>query len=297
MRRMVLAAAIVCSTAIGWSQGDFDAPKQTAVRRVARVYDTNRSWSAPETLAAQLKLRRAIVMKAIPAGVFTMGSGSSLDFNAAPSHQVTLSAFRMQETEVTQEQYLAVMGSNPAHFDTGAGAALRPVEQVSWYHAARYCNALSALDGADPVYDTITWVADVKKNGYRLPTEAQWEYACRAKSTTAYWWGNDDTGIDTRAWFADNSGTITHAVATTTPNAFGLYDMTGNVFEWCNDWFGAYGSAAQTDPIGPKTGSFRVIRGGCWVRIAYPVRSAARCNYNPDFAYDSFGFRVVCPAQ
>jgi formylglycine-generating enzyme required for sulfatase activity len=256
-----------------------------------------RQLIAPETLSVQLKLQRAIVMKEIPGGVFTMGSGSNLDFNAAPAHQVTLSAFRMQETEVTQEQYLAVMGTNPAHFDTGAGSAIRPVEQVNWYGAARFCNGLSSLSGMDRVYDTTTWTADFTKNGYRLPTEAQWEYACRAKTTTAYWWGSDNTGLSARAWFADNSGNTTHAVATTIANPFGLYDMTGNVFEWCNDWFDTYNSAAQTDPTGPKTGLFKVNRGGCWLRIVPAIRSATRNNFNPDFAYDSFGFRVVCPVQ
>jgi formylglycine-generating enzyme required for sulfatase activity len=242
-------------------------------------------------------LQRMIVMKDIPAGAFTMGSSNNADFNANPAHQVTLSAFRMQETEVTQEQYLAVMGTNPAHFDTGAGAALRPVEQVSWFNAARFCNALSSLDGLTMVYDSTTWAADFTKSGYRLPTEAQWEYACRANSAKAYWWGDDASGMGARTWFADNSGNKTQPVATTVPNGLGLYDMTGNVFEWCNDWFDSYANSTQTDPQGPQSGTFKIIRGGCWVRPGHPTRSAARCNYNPNFAFHTFGFRVVLPAK
>jgi formylglycine-generating enzyme required for sulfatase activity len=165
-------------------------------------------------------------MKDIPAGTFTMGSDSLLDAGAQPPHQVTLSAFKMSETDVTQEQYQAVMDTNPSFFNTGTGASLRPVESVTWYNAAQFCNALSALSGLASVYDTSTWTADFSKTGYRLPTEAQWEFACRAGSTTEYWWGSDTNGMGARTWSIYNSGLTTHPVATKLANAYGMYDMT-----------------------------------------------------------------------
>jgi formylglycine-generating enzyme required for sulfatase activity len=242
-----------------------------------------------------------IVMKDIPAGTFTMGSDSAADVGAEPPHQVTLSAFAMQETDVTQEQYLGVMGTNPSFFDTGTGASLRPVEKVNWYDAVKYCNALSLLCGLTAVYDTSAWTADFSKTGYRLPTEAQWEYACRAGSTTEYWWGPDTNGIGARTWWSGNSGSTTQPVATKLANAYGLYDMTGNVWEWCNDWYGTYTAGASTDPTVAATGTYRVLRGGSWVDgTAYLIygdffRSAYRYYFSPDFGYDDFGFRVVLP--
>jgi len=244
-------------------------------------------------------LQRMIVMKEIPAGTFTMGSDSSED-NGAPTHQVTLSTFAMQETDVTQEQYLAVMDSNPSYFDTGTGALLRPVETVTWYNAAQFCNALSVLSRLTPVYDTSTWTADFSKTGYRLPTEAQWEYACRAGSTTEYWWGPDTNGMGARTWSYYNSGGTTHPVATKLANAYGLYDMTGNVWQWCNDCYGAYTAGAVTDPTGAAGGTYRVLRGGSWdsyinFYVIDYFHSACRDYYFPLFRDDLLGFRVVLP--
>ena len=202
-------------------------------------------------------------MKNIPGGTFTMGSDSSADWTSArPKHQVTLSAFKLQETAVTQEQYLAVMRTNPSWYKTETDASLRPVESVSWYNAARFCNALSALSGLTLVYDTTTWAADTSKKGYRLPTESQWEYACRAGSTTTYWWGADTTGIGARAWYGNNNDGTPQPVAKKIANAYGLYDMAGNVWQWVNDWYGSYTSTPQTNPMGPSSGSQNVLRGG-----------------------------------
>ena len=240
-------------------------------------------------------LQRQIVMKDIPAGTFTMGSDSSSYFGAQPPHHVTLSAFKMQETDVTQEQYLAVMGTNPSYFDTGTGASLRPVEMVSWYHAVQCCNALSKLSGLDTVYNTTTWAADFTKSGYRLPTEAQWEYACRAGSTTEYWWGPDTNGMGARTWSGYNSGGTTHPVATKLANIFGLYDMTGNIWQWCNDWYGTYTAGAATDPSGASTGTYRVRRGGSEVSGDDVIRSAYRSRDEPVYGNGLYGFRVVLP--
>lgn len=259
---------------------------------IARAIDKNNLWSAPETLAVQFGLQRQIVMKEIPAGTFTMGSSDIYD-GAQPPHQVSLSAFKMQETEVTQEQYLAAMGTNPSYF---TGDLTRPVEQVDWYEAAKYCNVLSLLSGFTTVYDTSTWTADTSKSGYRLPSEAQWEYACRGGTTTTYWWGVDTNGMGARAWSVYNSGT-THPVATKTANSYGLYDMTGNVWEWNNDWYGRYVAGAVTNPTGAAGGSLRVVRGGRWNLDETYLRSAFRSFTYPDFRFNSVGFRVALPVQ
>jgi len=204
----------------------------------------------------------------LPAGTFTMGSpsdepGSFRD--EQPQHQVTLTQpFYMQQTEVTQAQWEAVMGSNPSHFD---GCPTCPVEQVSWDEAQTFIGYMNARG----------------EGTYNLPTEAQWEYAARAGSTTAFYNGgitsysdmyecNSDGNLNAIAWYCYNSGSETHPVAQKTPNACGLYDMSGNVYEWCWDWFSRsyYDGGAMTDPTGPSSGSYRVLRGGSWYLV--PLR-------------------------
>lgn len=257
---------------------------------------------AKPTIASILS---TIVMKDIPAGTFIMGSDSAVDYGAQPPHQVTLSAFAIQETDVTQEQYQAVMDTNPSYFNTGTGASLRPVESVTWYNAIQFCNGLSKLSGLDTCY-TYTFTGDSNvtcdftKNGYRLPTEAQWEYACRAGSTTEYWWGPDTNGMGARAWSLLNISGTTHPVATKLANAYGLYDMIGNVWQWCNDWYGTYTAGAATNPLGASgdaIGWFRVLRGSSWYKGSYfgLFRSASRSYSYPDRGGNDGGFRVVLP--
>ncbi len=232
-------------------------------------------------------------------------------------HSVTLSAFYMGKYEVTQEQYLAVMGNNPSWFTSGAAAGeiqgKRPVEMVSWYNAIVFCNRLSMKEGLTPAYSiggntnpgvwgtvptssNATWDAVVcnwNANGYRLPTEAEWEYACRAGTTTVYYTGN--TISDNTGWYVNNSGNKTHEVGKKPANAYGLYDMHGNVDEWCWDWYGSYGSAAQTDPVGASSGSYRVLRGGGWGNVAEGLRSANRNTGYPSSRINHLGFRVLRP--
>ncbi|MCL2155821.1 MAG: formylglycine-generating enzyme family protein [Leptospirales bacterium] len=258
-----------------------------------------------------------IEMVHINNGTFTMGSSDALDYKADPPHQVTLTkGFYMSKYLVTQEQYLAVMGNNPSHFHGGAGREpaagenqnRRPVENVSWYDAVEFCNKLSAEEGLESVY-TITGripdtgypitsaavTADRTKNGYRLPTEAEWEYACRAGTTTAY--NTGDTIDDDTGWYSGNSGNKTHEVGKKPDNAWGLYDMHGNVWEWCWDWYRDYDKppAALTDPVGASSGSNRVDRGGCWYSRADYFRSAVRGGNRPSNQLGDLGFRLVRP--
>jgi len=222
----------------------------------------------------------------IPAGTFIMGSPSNEPFRAAdegPQHQVALTQpFYMQTTEVTQDQWDAVMGSNPSYF---SGCPTCPVEGVSWN-------------------DVQMFVTEMNKRGegvYSLPSEAQWEYAARAGSTTAFYNGGIteadaeyDPNLNPIGWYAYNSGARTHPVAQKAPNAWDLYDMSGNVYEWCLDWYGSnyYGSSPATDPAGPVSGAYRVLRGGSWYSGAKYCRSAYR-GAAPNDRYLNVGFRLL----
>ncbi len=213
----------------------------------------------------------------IPAGEFMMNSPSDEkggDSDEGPMHRVRISKlFYMGMYEVTQEQYEKVMKTNPSGFK----GPKRPVETVSWDDAQEFCRRLSTIE-----------------NGRcRLPTEAEWEYACRAGTTTAYYWGG---GSDARyAWSSQNSGGATHDVGTLLPNAWGLHGMGGNVREWCEDWYGKYNpnSAEQIDPKGPSEGNFRVLRGGAWCNTPVNCRSAHRYRSAPGYRNFISGFRIV----
>ncbi|MHC6202251.1 formylglycine-generating enzyme family protein [Breznakiellaceae bacterium SP9] len=236
-----------------------------------------------------------IVMAAIPAGTFAMGSPSDeVDHQSDETlHDVTLSAFTMSKHEVTQAQWQAVMGSNPSFFTFSIENDKRPVERVSWYETIEFCNRLSVLAGLSPAYTisetNVTW--NRSANGYRLPTEAEWEYACRAGTTTPF---NTGDNITTDQANYDRS-TSTVAVGTFAPNAWGLYDMHGNVWEWCWDWYGSYPSVPETDPMGAASESNRVFRGGGWNNSALYMRSAYRDDDTPTVRYSQLGFRVVRP--
>jgi len=264
-----------------------------------------------------------IEMVQIPGGSFEMGkelnTGSGYS-DVTPVHTVTLSAFKMGKYEVTQEKYQAVMGSNPSSFKSspasGEVQGKRPVENVSWYDALVFCNKLSILEGLTPAYsisgstDPSEWgsvptSSDSTWNaveivsgstGYRLPTEAQWEYAAKGGNDTPgnYTYSGSDTVGDV-AWYQINSGNKTHEAGKKLPNGLGLYDMSGNVWEWCWDWSGSYSSSAQTDPQGASSGSNRVERGGSWYNSTGGVRSAYRADNNPYNRSDRIGFRLVRP--
>jgi formylglycine-generating enzyme required for sulfatase activity len=269
-----------------------------------------------------------IEMVRIPGGSFQMGDTKKEGYNdEKPVHTVTLTGFYMGKYEVTQAQYQAVMGSNPSYFDGGAGRepasgevqGNRPVESVSWYDAIVFCNKLSMAENLSPAYSmsdstnpadwgsvpvdyniTSTWnvVTIVSgSTGYRLPTEAQWEYAAKggAGSPGNYSYSGSNTAEEV-AWFNGNSNSMTYEVGKKLPNGLGLYDMNGNVWEWCWDWYAEYPSEAQIDPTGAAYGTWRVARGGSWLSNASIARSASRyIYYHPYFRNFYIGFRLVRP--
>ncbi len=227
-----------------------------------------------EDLGNSVKLE----MIAIPGGSFLMGSE---DYeNTKPVHPVKLSPFHIGKFQVTQQQWQAVRGKNPSHFK---GNNL-PVENISWNDATRFCLKLSEKTGKE----------------YRLPTEAEWEYACLAGSTGKYCFSNDQSRLRDYAWFDENSGDKTHPVGEKLPNDWGLHDMHGNVWEWCQDWYGQnyYTELSTQDdlvnPRGPQSGSYRVLRGGSWIDLQDVARAVYRYNNDPANRVSSFGFRVVC---
>ena len=230
----------------------------------------------------------------IPGGTFTMGDmWGDGDYDKLPTHEVTVSSFYMSKYEVTQELYQEVMGTNPSNWK---GDNL-PVERVSWYDAVEFCNALSKMEGLTPAYSgsgsSITWNRNA--NGYRLPTEAEWEYAAGGGSSNRTKWAgtNSESSLENYAWYDSNSGNQTHPVGTKEPNSLGLYDMSGNVWEWCWDWYGDYSSSSQTNPAGPSSGSSRVLRGGSWRNSANYCRVANRNNFIPSCSVSDGGFRLL----
>ena len=215
----------------------------------------------------------------IPAGEFMMGSNTG-GSDEKPAHKVKLSkGFYMGVYEVTQSQYRAVMGKSPSKFKGDNN----PVEQVSWDDATEFCRKLSQKEGET----------------YTLPTEAQWEYACRSGSSSVYSFGNSESSLGDYGWYSSNSGSKTHPVGTKKPNDFGLYDMHGNVWEWCRDWYAKdyYSKGSAVDPKNTQSSSVRVIRGGGWGNLANRCRSAGRRRDGPGSRSSGIGFRVVLPAS
>jgi len=259
-------------------------------------------WAPNPTVVTDANLRAAIVasgfawrvrdtgtnieMLLVPAGTFTMGCSASTQFACStiesPTHQVTLSAFYMGRYEVTQAQWTGKMGSNPSSFSGYSDSPSRPVERVSWNMIASGSTSFMSL------------------TNLRLPTEAEWEYAYRAGKTTAFHsypaqpnGFNDDTLLGNIAWYGDNAGGQTHAVGGKLANGLGLHDMAGNVWEWCQDWYGPYSSASVTNPTGPTTGTYRLGRGGGWNYYSGGCRASLR-DYGSLGGISGYdGFRVV----
>jgi formylglycine-generating enzyme required for sulfatase activity len=216
----------------------------------------------------------------IPSGTFMMGSPGDekgRDKDESPQHQVTISRpFYIQTTEVTQGQWRKVMGSNPSYF--GKCGDNCPVETVSWNDAQDFIKKLNSMENTDK---------------YRLPTEAEWEYAARAGATTRFYSGDSESDLLKTGWYVLNSGSKTHPVAQKPPNAWGLYDVLGNVWEWCQDWKGDYPSGSVTDPKGPSSGTKRVWRGGGWSGYSSGSRTANRFQEEPGKRLFFMGLRLV----
>jgi len=226
----------------------------------------------------------------IVGGTFQMGSDREGVDDEKPVHPVTVDSFYMSKYPVTNREYKLF---KPGHKGRWSEQPDYPVETVSWHDAVEYCNWLSDKEGLKRCYSGSgdNTVCDFTKNGYRLPTEAEWEYACRAGTTTEYYWGNRMN--DDYCWYYNNSGNQIHPVGQKKPNQFGLYDMSGNVREWCWDWYDNYSKSPSKNPAGPSSGSYRIIRGGRWDGEEVSCRSASR-HYNwPVSAYDDLGFRPV----
>jgi formylglycine-generating enzyme required for sulfatase activity len=261
-------------------------------------------------------------MQPVPGNTFWMGStyetdadnpnqGLGMYADEMPVHQVTVAAFWLDSTEVTQAEYAALLGVNPSF---AVGRADNPVEQVTWFDAVMFCNARSRRDGLDTVYTytgrtldqnlnyQLTGVAyDLTRNGYRLPTEAEWECAARGNTATRYHCGDDTLVLEQYAWFRANALNRVHPVARKLPNQYGLYDMHGNVFEWCHDWYDPlyYSAGPAANPIGPASSPTlsRVTRGGCYLLPYSNNRSAQRSGHYDAAMVDYLGFRVALPTQ
>lgn len=284
------------------------------------VSNCSKSPTKTDTPTEQPKPAPKDTMALIDNEGFSIGSsglgGTGAD--ESPSHPVNISPYFIDTIEVTQSEYFALTQFNPSYFKNDS---LRPVESVTWYDAVLFCNARSKRDRFDTVYsyDSIIGTAyngcsnlvniqiNYTKNGYRLPTEAEWENACRSETNSNFYWGNgtstraDTLAADSNAVYYNNSYKLgsqnpaygPHTVASLKPNSSRLYDMSGNVYEWCNDFYGPYESGEQTNPVGPLTGTEKIIRGGSWGNPLDKIRSAARSRTLPQSKNFYTGFRCV----
>jgi formylglycine-generating enzyme required for sulfatase activity len=271
-RRTVMAAFFVLTVMVGRRQTPAPAPDAAAPTPPPAAARTTAIPQSLADFATKFLADTGIKLIPIPAGEFTMG-----DMITAPPHRVTIShLFFLGATDVTQAQWTAVMGNNPAHFKGDT----RPVEMVSWDDTMAFCKKLTEQEQAAGRLPAV-WK-------FSLPTSAQWEYACRAGTT-----GDYAGEVDAMAWYDTNSDDMTHPVAQKQPNPWGLYDMHGNVYQWCLDWTGSYTDEAETDPTGPATGSNRVMRGGAWDVGAPQCRSAGRVGDDHRSRFYSLGFRLA----
>ena len=243
-----------------------------------RRNSTHHSSSTNSTTGLSAELNKLINnMVYVSGGTFTMGGtseqGSDAESDEKPTHNVTLSSYYICKYEVTQALWRAVMGNNPSNFK---GDNL-PVECVSWDDCQTFINRLNSYTGRN----------------FRLPTEAEWEFAARGGNYSRHYKYSGSNYISDVAWYDGNSSNRTHPVGTKQANELGLYDMSGNVWEWCSDWYGSYSSYSQNDPTGPNSGSFRVSRGGSWYILARDCRSSYRFSITPGSRGNFIGLRLV----
>ena len=290
--RMMVAAAVVlcslCATA-QTKRGDVTGDGNVDIADVNYVIDLMLGKVTSETIYTVNGVTFSMVD--VQGGTFTMGATPEMGDHAwhpndKPAHEVTLSSFSIGATEVTQELWVAVMGTNPSYYNgTGGGRHIedygvdlkRPVENVSWNLCQTFIEKLNELTGQH----------------FRLPTEAEWEFAARGgNKTQGYRYAGSNT-VDDVAWYGANSDGMTHAVAGKKPNELGLYDMSGNVIEWCQDWYGDYSAEAQTNPAGPESGEFRVMRGSHINDTEQIMFISRRSGFYPSVAVAQFGLRLA----
>ena len=245
------------------------AKPKAKTKPAPRRNSTSHSGSTVSLSAELNKLINNMVY--VSGGTFIMGGDESSD--QTPTHSVTLSSYYICKYEVTQALWRAVMGSNPSKFK---GDNL-PVEQVSWNDCQTFINRLNSYTGRN----------------FRLPTEAEWEFAARGGNYSRHYKYSGSNYISDVAWYCDNSGNRTHPVGTKQANELGLYDMSGNVWEWCSDWYGSYSSYSQSNPTGATSGFGRVERGGNWCGLARYCCSSHRSYYAPGNSFDALGLRLV----
>ena len=293
MRKKIILSFIVSMTVVGllsftagmeYQRGDVNQDGSVSIKDVTCLIDylLSGTWGdepvTPEEPQDETFIVNGVTfnMVAVEGGTFMMGASeddTEADNREVPAHEVTLSSFSIGQTEVTQALWQAVMGSNPSHFLD----IVSPVETVTWDDCQTFITNLNQITGRN----------------FRLPTEAEWEFAARGgKLGQGYKYAGGNT-IGDVAWYYGNSRSSTHAVATKAPNELGLYDMSGNVWEWCQDIYGKYSSQPQTNPTGAATGAFRVFRGGCWVLPATSSRVSLRVNNMPTTTSAYLGLRLA----
>ncbi len=256
-----------------------------ALQAIATEVKPTVTTPQPPAVSAEQERRRIIDMfdmVYVSGGTFMMGasaSDSEAVNNDKPAHRVTLSGYYIGKYEVTQKQWVEIMGSNPSYFKSDG----RPVEQVSWDDVQEFISRLNAKTG---------------KN-YRLPTEAEWEYAARGGNSSRGYIYSGSNSIDEVAWYSGNSGDKPHTVGTKLPNELGIYDMAGNVYEWCSDWYDSsyYNNSPSSNPKGPSSGAHRVLRGGSWLDYTWDCRVSRRGSSSPDDRFNSYGFRLALDAK
>jgi len=278
MKRTISLIFSLIFSLTAFSQKQLDNPLEQQRQEQQKEAQRQQAQREKQERAAEEQRKAEIQMIFIEGGTFTMGCTSEQGndcFNwEKPAHQVTVNGFYIGKYEVTQAQWRAIMGNNSSYFK---GDNL-PVEVVSWNDIQEFIRKLNAQTGKQ----------------YRLPTEAEWEFAARGGNRSQGYKYSGSNTVGNVAWYDGNSGR-THAVGSKSANELGIYDMSGNVWEWCSDWYGDYSSNAQTNPEGPSTGSYRMIRGGSW--NTSPMRVSNRFNSMPGDLCNSLGFRLACSSK